>query len=60
MNDTETLMSAIERITQHNVALRSFLARLLDPEDLGHAVTYEVRQKTYRILNEYNNTEKGT
>lgn len=34
---------AAERITDHNIKLRTFLLRLLDPEDLGHAVTNEVR-----------------
>lgn len=28
-----------------------FLRRLLHPEDLGHAVTHEVRQLAYSILN---------
>lgn len=35
---------AAERITEHNVMLRAFLLRLIDPEDLGHAVTNEVRR----------------
>lgn len=30
--------------------LRAFLARLIDPEDLGHAVTAEVRQKVSALL----------
>jgi hypothetical protein len=30
--------------------LRSFLSRLIDPEDLGHAVTAEVRQKVSALL----------
>jgi hypothetical protein len=30
--------------------LRSFLTRLIDPEDLGHAVTAEVRQKVSVLL----------
>lgn len=30
--------------------LRSFLMRLIDPEDLGHAVTAEVRQKVSALL----------
>jgi hypothetical protein len=30
--------------------LRSFLTRLIDPEDLGHAVTAEVRQKVSALL----------
>lgn len=39
----QVLQRTAERITAHNVQLRSFLLRLLDPEDLGHAVTPEVR-----------------
>ena len=50
MSDIETLRAAAERIAAHNVALRSFLLRLLDPEDLGHAVTPEVRQKASTLL----------
>jgi len=50
MSDVETLRAAAERITAHNVALRAFLLRLLDPEDLGHAVTPEVRQKASTLL----------
>jgi hypothetical protein len=50
MNDIETLRAAAERITAHNVALRSFLLRLLDPEDLGHAVSQEVRSKASTLL----------
>ena len=30
--------------------LHDFIARLLDPEDLGHAVTAEVRQKASALL----------
>jgi hypothetical protein len=30
--------------------LEDFIARLLDPEDLGHAVTAEVRQKASALL----------
>lgn len=40
----DALRSAAQRIAEHNVRLRSFLLRLLDPEDLGHAVTPEVRE----------------
>lgn len=44
MNQPKTSIErAAERITDHNVAMRSFLLRLLDFEDLGHAVTNEVR-----------------
>lgn len=54
MSDIETLRAAAERITAHNVELRSFLLRLLDPEDLGHAVTPEVRQKATVLLSMQN------
>lgn len=30
--------------------LRLFLSRLIDPEDLGHAVSHEVRQKVSALL----------
>ena len=42
-NFESSLVRAAERITAHNVAMRSFLLRLIDPEDLGLAVTNEVR-----------------
>ncbi len=54
MTDIETLRLAAERIAAHNVALRSFLLRLLDPEDLGHAVSQEVRQKATSLLSMQN------
>jgi hypothetical protein len=54
MTDIETLRAAAERIAAHNVALRSFLLRLLDPEDLGHAVSQEVRQKASVLLSMQN------
>jgi len=41
---------AAERITEHNIKLRSFLLRLIDPEDLGHAVTNEVRQLANELV----------
>ena len=54
MSDIETLRAAADRIAAHNVALRSFLLRLLDPEDLGHAVSAEVRQKATGLLSMQN------
>jgi hypothetical protein len=42
---------AAEAIALHNVELRSLLLRLIDPEDLGHSVTYEVRQLVQQMLN---------
>ena len=50
MTGVEIMRAAAERITAHNVALRSFILRLLDPEDLGHAVSPEVRQKAGTLL----------
>lgn len=44
------LEKAAERITMHNVKLRVFMMRLVDPEDLGHAVTNEVRQIASELL----------
>lgn len=35
---------AAELIAMHNVQLRCLLLRLIDPEDLGHAVSEEVRR----------------
>lgn len=51
MSDNDTLLAAAQRITEHNVAMRSFLLRLLDPEDLGHAVSPEVRQRASELIN---------
>ena len=34
---------AAEAIAMHNVKLRCLLLRMIDPEDLGHAVSEEVR-----------------
>ena len=41
---------AAQRLAAHNVQLRAFLLRLLDPEDLGHAVTGEVRQLASQLV----------
>jgi len=51
MSDYQTLMAAAQRIADHNVRLRSFLLRLLDPEDLGHAVSDEVRNSAKELIN---------
>jgi hypothetical protein len=49
-SDAETLKAAADRIAAHNVQLRSFLLQLLNPEDLGHAVSVEVRRKAAVLL----------
>ena len=45
--------AALERaavhITDHNVRMRTFMLRIVDPEDLGHAVT-EVRRLAGALL----------
>lgn len=40
----QTLLATAERLALRNVELRSFLLRLIDPDDLGHAVSQEVRE----------------
>jgi hypothetical protein len=40
----------LEQIVDRNLALRAFILRLLDPEDLGHAVTDEVRKLAADVL----------
>ena len=41
---------AAESIAMHNVQLRTLLLRLIDPEDLGHSVSAEVRQLVAQAL----------
>lgn len=50
-NFDSSRVRAAERITAHNVAMRSFLLRLIDPEDLGLAVTNEVRVLAKQLVN---------
>ena len=47
---TDALLLASKRIAAHNVALRSFLLRLLNPDDLGYAVSAEVRREATELL----------
>lgn len=44
------LEAAAESIAMRNVQLRSFLLRLLDPHDLGHSVSQEVRDAVQKVL----------
>lgn len=44
------LVLASEAIAYRNVQLRTFLLRLLDPDDLGHSVTPEVRRLVNELL----------
>ena len=51
MSESDALLAAAERLADHNVALRRFLLRLLDPDDLGHAVSAEVRDLAQQLVN---------
>jgi len=42
-NDLKALQEAAKAIAERNLRMRDLLMRMLDPEDLGHAVTNEVR-----------------
>jgi hypothetical protein len=41
---------AAEAIAMHNIKLRCLLLRMIDPEDLGHAVSEEVRELISQAL----------
>lgn len=41
---TSTEEAIAKALSEYNVRLRMFLLRLTDPDDLGHAVTPEVRR----------------
>jgi hypothetical protein len=43
-------VALLEKWVQRNLELRAFILRLLDPEDLGHAVSNEVRQAALEAL----------
>lgn len=53
------IVKAAESIAMDNVLLRCFLLRLLDPEDLGHAVTEEVRKEALELVVSHRKTKKG-
>lgn len=53
------IVEAAESIAMDNVLLRCFLLRLLDPEDLGHAVTEEVRKEALDLVILHRKTKKG-
>ena len=40
----QALLQAAQSLADYNVRLRTFLLRLCNPDDLGHAVSPEVRQ----------------
>lgn len=47
---TQNLYAPLRNDTKAVLDLAAFARRLLDPQDLGHAVTFEVRQCARRAL----------
>ena len=54
------LGSQLEQERRQNHATVVYLKRLLDPEDLGHAVSTEVRQLAYQLLIEHHHIERAS
>lgn len=54
------LASELDKERKQNQHTVVFLKRLLDPEDLGHAVSHEVRQLAYQLLIEHHHIERSS
>ena len=54
------LASQLEQERKQNQATVVYLKRLLDPEDLGHAVRHPVRQLAYKLLIENHHIERAS
>ncbi len=54
------LASQLEQERKQNQHTVVFLKRLLDPEDLGHAVSSETRQLAYQLLIENHHIERSS
>jgi hypothetical protein len=54
------LASELDKERKQNQHTVVFLKRLLDPEDLGHAVSHEVRQLAYQLLIEHHHIERAS
>jgi hypothetical protein len=54
------LASELDKERKQNQHTVVFLKRLLDPEDLGHAVSNEVRQLAYQLLIEHHHIERAS
>ena len=50
----------LEQERKQNQSTVVFLKRLLDPEDLGHAVSNETRQLAYQLLINHHHIERDT
>ena len=54
------LASELDKERKQNQHTVVYLKRLLDPEDLGHAVSHEVRQLAYQLLIENHHIERSS
>ena len=54
------LASELDKERKQNQHTVVYLKRLLDPEDLGHAVSNEVRQLAYQLLIEHHHIERAS
>ena len=54
------LASELDKERKQNQHTVVFLKRLLDPEDLGHAVSHEVRTLAYQLLIEHHHIERNS
>jgi hypothetical protein len=52
------LGTALENERANSKMKTRLLQRMLDPEDLGHAVTHEVRKLAYAVLNNEFNDQR--
>ncbi len=52
------LGTALENERANSKMKTRLLQRMLDPEDLGHAVTHEVRRLAYAVLNNEFNDQR--
>ena len=52
--------SQLEQERKQNQQTVVFIKRLLDPEDLGHAVSNEARQLAYQLLIENHHIERAS
>ena len=54
------LAAQLEQERKQNQHTVVFLKRLLDPEDLGHAVSNETRKLAYQLLIEHHHIERSS
>jgi hypothetical protein len=54
------LAEQLEQQRKNNQDKVVFLKRVLDPEDLGHAVSHEVRQLAYQLVINDHHLERDT